>query len=255
MYLMYVDESGDDGFKKYSSRFYILSGMVVNEARWKECSSMIYEFKRGLKERYGIKIREELHAVELTQNNKYLPDIKKSEKLSIFRTFLKVISRMPDVCIINVVVDKKDKPDSLDVFVTAWATLVQRFENTLANKNFPGSNSVGNKGIIITDETDILKLKKIIRKMRHHNWIPNTEWYPPGARNLILHHIVEDPFFKPSHDTFMIQAADIVAYSLHQHLDPSEYMKIKRAYNYFNFLDPVLCKVACTMNPFGIVKI
>ena len=67
--------------------------------------------------------------------------------------------------------------------------------------------------------------------------------------------LVEDPYFKDSRDSYLIQAADIVAFALYQKLAPSSYIKKKSAHNYFNKLEAVLCKVASPRDPDGIVRL
>lgn len=63
MYLMYVDESGDPGIASVSrNRYFVLSGLVVHELRWRDILDDFLVFRRGLREQYGLKLREEIHA-------------------------------------------------------------------------------------------------------------------------------------------------------------------------------------------------
>ena len=65
MYLLYVDESGDSGLHCSPSRYFALSGFVVHELRWHETLESIINFRKHLRDTYGLKLREELHAVIL----------------------------------------------------------------------------------------------------------------------------------------------------------------------------------------------
>jgi len=57
-----------------------------------------------------------------------------------------------------------------------------------------------------------------------------------------------------SADSYIIQAADTVAYFLKQANDPSNYLRQKGGHNYFSRLEPVLCKAASPRDPFGVVR-
>lgn len=89
--------------------------------------------------------------------------------------------------------------------------------------------------------------------MRKFNPIPNQTTYGTGYRNLRLTNIIEDPNFRESHHSYFIQAADLAAFLLYQRLAPSAYMKKKSGNNYFNRLEPILCKVASSRDNMGIV--
>jgi hypothetical protein len=37
MYFMYVDESGDCGLNNSPTKYFVLTGLVIHELRWKQC--------------------------------------------------------------------------------------------------------------------------------------------------------------------------------------------------------------------------
>ena len=49
MYLMYVDESGDTGLANSPTRYFVLSGIVVHESRWREFINALVAFRRTLR--------------------------------------------------------------------------------------------------------------------------------------------------------------------------------------------------------------
>ncbi|MFP4500387.1 MAG: DUF3800 domain-containing protein [Candidatus Hydrogenedentota bacterium] len=162
---------------------------------------------------------------------------------------------MDDLNIINVVVDKQGKPLTYDVFEMAWKVLIQRFENTLAHRNFAGLENPDDRGMLFPDRKDDKKLVTLLRKMRCYNPIPNRIEYGTGSRNIVMSKVVEDPNFRDSGDSLFIQAADLAAFLLYQHLAPSGYMRKKSANNYFKKLEPVLCKRASSTDAMGIVRL
>lgn len=254
MYLMYVDESGDCGLTNSRTDFFVLTGLVVHESCWKTCLDRLIYFRKTMRQLYGLKLREELHTYAFINKPGVLQRIKKNDRLTIIRNFADELAKIQDFAVINVVVDKKGKPSNYDVFENAWRALIQRFENTLSRRNFPCATfGVNERGLLLLDNTDGKKLTQLLRKMRQYNPVPNHSSFGMGYRNLQLSLIIEDPYLKDSQHSYFIQATDMIAYLLYQHLNPSSYMKKTGGKNYFKRLHPILCTVASTQNRQGIV--
>ena len=150
---------------------------------------------------------------------------------------------MPDISIINVVIDKQGKPINYDVFDMAWKVLIQRFENTIRRRNFPGPANPDERGMIFPDRTDDKKLTQMARKMRRFNPIPHMgAAINPGYRQMALQALIEDPVFTKSESSYLIQSVDVIAYFLQQSLHPNSYVRKTGAKNLFFKLDP-LCSV------------
>ena len=181
--------------------------------------------------------------------------IKRYDRLAIIRAFADELASMTDINLINVVVDKQGKASGYDVFEMAWKVLIQRFENTLSHRRFSGPANADECGMILPDHTDDKKLTQLLRKMRRYNPVPNQTSFSGGYRNLALGKIIEDPNFRDSGDSYFIQAADLAAFLLYQHLAPSAYMRKNAGQNYFDRLEPILCKVASSRDPRGIVRL
>jgi hypothetical protein len=255
MYLMYVDESGDVGLTNSPSRYFVLTGLVIHELRWRDMLDQLVAFRRQMRSKYGLHLRDELHAAALITSPGALSRIKRYDRLAIVREFADELAQIADINVINIVVDKRGKSAGFDVFEWAWKSLIQRFENTTSHRNFRGPQNSDERGIILPDNTDGQKLQRLLRKMRHYNPIPNQAAFGSGYRNLRLQTIIEDPWLKDSAHSYFIQAADLCAYLLYQHLEPNTYMRKKAGYNYFQRLDPILCKVASSTDPLGIVRL
>ena len=253
MYLMYVDESGDVGLRGSPTQYFVLTGLVIHELRWKQTLDELVQFRRGLKTRFGLRLREEIHASPLISHPGALARIQKSDRLEILRRYADKLASMPHVSLINVVVDKQTKPPNTDVFELAWKVLIQRFENTLTHQNFPGPRNPDDLGMIFPDRSDEKKLNALLSKMRAYNPIPNA--MAGGFRNLQIRCVVEDANFRDSAHSYFIQSVDVAAYLLYQQLTPSAYMKKKSGQNYFRRLTPVLCQVAAPRDPQGVVRL
>ena len=252
---MYVDESGDSGLVGSPTRYFTLSGLIIHELRWNEVLDQLIAFRQRMRHSFGLLMREEIHSAHLINKPGDLVRIPRNDRLTIIRAFLNEVSALPEVSIINVIVDKQGKPHDYDVMGKAWEALIQRFSNTMKRRNFPGPANPDERGMIVPDNTDVKIVQGLMRKMRKYNPVPNQTQYGAGYRNMTVTNMVEDPYFKDSRHSYMIQAADVIAFSLYQRISPSSYIKKKSAQNYFNRLNGVLCKSASTSDPEGIVKL
>jgi hypothetical protein len=252
---MYVDESGDSGLVGSPTRYFMLSGLVIHELRWSEALDQLIEFRKRMRNSFGLLMREEIHSAHLINRPGDLVRIPRNDRLTIIRAFVNEVGALPEISIINVIVDKNGKPAGYNVMQKAWEALIQRFSNTMRHRNFPGPANPDERGLILPDNTDVKLVQGLMRKMRKYNPIPNQTHYGAGYRNMTITNMVEDPFFKDSRHSYFIQAADVVAFALYQRTVPSSYMKRKSAHNYFNRLNTVLCKSASATDPEGIVRL
>ncbi len=255
MHLMYVDESGDCGLQNSPTRFFVLSGLVLHELRWRDVHRALVDFRRRVKAAYGLGMRDELHASHFMTRPGKLACIPKYRRLLIVREFAGLLGSLPDVSLINVLVDKASKPLGYDVFEMAWKALLQRFENTMSRRNFTGPANPDERGMVFSDYTDTKKLTALIRKMRHWNPIPNQPGYGIGYRNVAVQHIIEDPSFRDSGHSYFVQAADTAAYLVYESLAPSAYMRKQGGNTYYRRIAPIFCRVASPSDPMGFVRL
>ncbi|MBY0514556.1 MAG: DUF3800 domain-containing protein [Gemmataceae bacterium] len=264
MYLMYADESGDCGLPtdKSPTRYFCLSGVVVHELRWRDTLTELLAFRRWIKHHYSVYLEDELHAAEMinkpSKTAKSIQSLKKHERLAIIRHFVDQLSRLNDISIINVVVDKHSGKLATkdEVFRGAWYRLFQRFENTIQYGNFPGPKNPAERGIVFPDRTDEKKLRTYLNQMRVRNRIKVLQ--PGGAfvfNDRPISALIEDPIVRESHQSYFIQAADCAVYLLKQYIEPSAYMRKHGGNAYFRRMEPVLCKVASLTNLLGIVRL
>jgi hypothetical protein len=252
MYLMYVDESGDCGMPASGSppNLFCLSGVVVHELQWRDTIAELTSFRRGLKHRYKVYLEAEIHAADMISKpskvHASIQRLRKYERLAIIRQFADKIATLNDVSIINVVINKRGKvPDKGEVFRWAWYSLFQRFENTIRQKNFPGTKNPNERGLIFPDSTDGEKLRRFLDQMRRNNPIKIAGQQGAFAvTNQPIQVIIEDPVMRDSRQSYLIQAADCAAFLLKQSIEPSAYTKRHGGNAYFQRLDPVLCKHA-----------
>lgn len=253
MYLIYVDESGDCGLKNSPTRYFALTGLVVHELRWQTYLDKIIDFRHTLRQQYGLRLREEFHASAFINHPGDLVRIKRHDRLAMIRKFADFLGTLTDLNVINVVVDKHGKDGAYEVFETAWKVLIQRFENTISQHNFPGPANPDERGFILCDHTDDKKLVRLVRQMRRYNPVPSLPAFGLGWRNIPIQYVIEDPSFRDSGHSYFVQGADLAAFLLYQRLAPSAYVRRKSGRHYFKRIRPILCTKASTKDPDGIV--
>jgi hypothetical protein len=252
MYFLYVDESGDVGLRNSPTRYFALSGLAVHELAWQRLLDDTVAFRRRLKERYGLKLREEIHAAHFIHNPGELVRIAKSMRLQLLRDVLDFQAARTDIHLFNVVVDKVNKPEGYDVFDKAWSALLQRFHNSIQKGTIPGPRNREDRGLVICDRTDEVRLRALARRLRRYNAVPSQ--FGTGPRQLRMDLLVEDPVHRDSSHSLFVQFSDVNAYFLLQKSLPCTWVKRKGGNNYFNRLKPCICLAASPRDDLGVVR-
>ena len=251
---MYVDESGDCGTINSPTRYFILSAIVIHELRWKPILQDLVSFRKALRDSKGLKLRDEIHCTHFINKPGELKRIKRNDRVDIIKKCIDWLDAQADISIFSVCVDKRFKTG--DIFEIAWNALLMRFENTIRYKNFAGPKNPDDRGIVLSDNTDGDKLRKLIRRMRHYNVIPNrNDIYNSGYRNLTLNYVIEDPILRDSQFSLMHQMNDVVAYCARQLYEPNNFMKKKGGHNFYKRLEKVVLKVVSKTNDKGIAEL
>lgn len=244
---MYVDESGDPGSSKYASKHYILSGLVIADQDWKASLEKMKVFRQHLKTTTGLLIRTEIHAAELIRINKLeaYHKIRKSLRIKILKELMQQLPAIFDkAVVINICLEKSQFSADTNFQELAWSRLIQRYSTYL-------KKVAKDLGIIIADDSDDAAIRKLLRKMRVYNPTPS---HYSGTYNAPTDNIIEDVFMRSSQHSMFIQAVDCIAHSLYRREFPKGSLKKFGVEHYFNFIDPLLLKVAASNDPCGIVR-
>jgi len=256
MYLAYFDESGDDGYPKYSSEIFVLTSGYLHYQNWQKVFQSLVTFRQNLKKTFDIPVKLEIKARDFILNkNPYknfnLTDEKRKKILKNIADFLGTV----EIKFINVVINKKKiLKNNYPVLENAVKFNIQRIENDL-------KNDLNNKFIIITDEGRVGKMRYTTRKIQRINIIP-SKFIGKYRKEIKL--LIEDPLPKKSQESFFIQMCDFVAYVVYLYgikkflstnwskrlssiFDESDLMEI------LNKIKPVLNLKASNNNEYGIV--
>lgn len=238
MHLIYIDDSRDE-------QLCVFSALAIPSDTWTEAFGLVKDFRRGLRQADGIYIYKELHAWKLVSGRGCIADhtVPKARRCVIFREALALTAALPGAKLFNAVF-----PKGLDK--TAFEWLLNRVNRTM--------RAWDSRAILICDEGSEHEYTRLARKMHVYNPIPSQlgGWVDTGtsSKNIPIERILEDPFFKRSDQSYLLQLADLCAYALlrREHQLPS-----KNAYGLhqaFAELGPALVREASSRDPEGIIR-
>jgi Protein of unknown function (DUF3800) len=248
----YVDESYDD-------QKFCLSALSIRYMDWKDSFKMVQAQRRQLRQNYGLYIRQEIHARDLIAGRGHLGSrvINKYDRVQIFRALLRLIASLPRIMLFNVCLD----PDPFeDVQIKAWKRLLNRIDRTMleADKGWMVSPIYRPRAMIFSDEGKENQITQAFRKVSVYNPTPSRYggWAGSKTKNIPISRIVEEPIFKKSHQSFLIQLADCAAYALLKRETPLPSKTSNYGIPVFfeKYLAKSCYKKAATDDPLGIVR-
>lgn len=275
--LFYVDESFDD-------RKFCLSAIGIRHTEWRECFLRVRQHRTILKQDHGIFLRKEIHAQEFVSGRGRIADriIGKHDRSRIFAGLLGLVAQLPNVMVINICLDV---PGRKNVQLDAWDRLMNRIERSmlaLEERELPLRRSLvsalpeampdetkrqietrlnhyRSRAIIFADEGRETEITKALRKMSVFNPIPSRmgDWGDgTKSKNIPIERIIEDPVFKKSHQSYLIQLADAVAFSLlKREVEPTPLVKRYEIDKMFDRSIASVCfRPASPKDPLGIVR-
>jgi hypothetical protein len=260
---MYVDESGDPGLwppgtpvHLRPSPHYILTGVIIPASQWQTCLTVMVDVKRTLRQNYGLRVRDELHGAELIYprgNQAYKRIGNRKSRVSLYGDVLKeVAAQMPQTKIVNVHLNKaspyyvSSTAQGVDLEERAWEWLIQRFSNHLSR------DCGGDLGMILADETNEIKVRRVVRKIRVHNQVGSIYG---GSYSVSVRNIVEDPVMRNSQHSYFVQIADLVSHALYRKLYPKGSYRKYNIDRLFDLVDPLMLKAANRKDRQGIVHL
>jgi len=235
MILEYVDDSGDDGLINSPTRFYVLTTILLYENLWNDTFSRIKEFRKELKRDYGIRLVDELKANYLIRKQGFAHRLNLSEdnRVKIYKRAFEFLSTIKTIRTFSMCIRKKEiKSQSLYIFSYAWKLLLTRQHYT-ANKF---NNEIGrtDKAILISDETNEDKIRKMLRQLRVINYV--------SGKNIKLDSFIEDPFIRKSDYSYFVQLCDLIAFCVAAKNLSSKTTDPYNFTNLYKLLEPIIEK-------------
>ncbi len=248
MYLFYIDESGNPGKTK------LYSAIGIPSQTWQSALNSMVASRRLLNSVYGISPRKEFHATKLLNGRGNYSDTHKlteDEQLTIVDYLFGVLVNLSGIKILNAYGPDYNSMLTLEYLLNRINTLME-FEKEDAKLFF--------------DEGNEKKIIALSRKMRRYNPIPSSS--PNGwgkdeefvsnsgysYKNMPAIHIIEDPDFRQSSDSYFIQLADLVAYAIYRKEEPTPKFINNGFSSFYKKLESVFVKKASKKDPYGIIR-
>lgn len=234
MYITYFDESGDDGYPKYSSKIFVLTSLYLHYRDWQDIYNRIHQFRQFLKSNYNFPIKLEFHTKQLLLNKKPFRyfGFSDAERLDICKEFASFVSTL-DFKVINVVINKLNinsinEKRYKNVLDAVLSFNIQRLENSIKKIE------QGTKFISITDEGRVGKMRKTSRRIQKINFIPSK--FSSVSYRSEIKLLIEDPLPKNSKESYFIQICDFIAYMVYLYILRNN--SIDKWHNRLLWLDP-----------------
>lgn len=237
MFLVYIDDSGDEHVRCFSA-------LIIHESVWKQSQAEMRTYRRQLKASDGIFVTKELHATDFVAGRGKLGQatVIKSRRCEIFRHTLQQVAALPKLKMINAVSSRANE-----------RFVFERMINRL-NRAMAGWKS---HAVIFHDEGK--DYNNLIRRMGIYNPIQSQYGaWPDGSkvRNMPTDRILEDIVYRDSKNSSFIQLADFCAYALFRSEVPRPSKEKYGLNQAFAALEPVCLRAASTKDhrKLGIVR-
>lgn len=202
MYLLYVDESGKSGLDDPDQPHFILGGLAVHESSWQEIEA---DLDRRIDMLFPPPRPEdwEIHMSEIWSGKGHFKSIATSTRLKLVSAACEVIEDHKPT-LFCIVIDKAklkaqyaypDPPEDI-----AYQFMIERFEMFLAKND--------ELGVIVSDEQK--GAENVIRSA-------HSGFRKAGTGYVNIDHVIETPFFIPSHWSRMIQLTDLATWFCARH--------------------------------------
>ena len=197
MYFCYVDESGDSGKVKSPTSWFVLAAVLVNDKRWREARTHVGNFRRSLRDKFGVKFDAEFRASDIVKNRGDFDNSGMSfpTRKALYEAAMRFQRKCGMVRVFAVAV-RKDKVGERNVRDIAWEMAIVRASRF--------GNEAGENVHFIPDQGEINFITKKIAQMRERE-TPN---------------IVEDPSERNSRASWFVQFADLNAYAAARKVHP-----------------------------------
>ena len=208
MHLAHVDESGSVGpIPSGGSLTFTLGCLLISAAQWPDVFDGMIDYRRYLKDQFGIPVRAELKANYLLRNGGPLRPLHLSEeaRFAVYRGLMRLQPKL-GIRAFSIVIRKSElakRTPPHDARVTAWEYLLQRLERFTTKE--------GTQAMILHDEGDGDVIRSLVRKARRAGTAGSA--FAPGSLKRPARLLIDDPVSRKSHESYFVQLADLPPYA------------------------------------------
>jgi hypothetical protein len=210
MHIAYVDDSGD-------SRAFVLGTILVPASEWLAVHDHLVRFRRRLSKETGFRMRHELKGTELISEGgawrKLKQRVPPRRRIGIYKAALSCLAELaPVVQTLGVVVPNRADPRlRASAHAEAWEKLFERLERFCHYRS--------TTCLVLPDHGSDRNLRAMARRKRRFGYAPSAFGGEPLA--VPFAQLVDDPMPKDSHQSYLLQWADLVAYAAFRQIVPS----------------------------------
>lgn len=215
MLLAYIDESGDPG-PRGPTPYYTIAVVIVKDVQWNHVFDDVLGFRRYLRDQFGLKLRSEVKGAELARGAGPWAQLKPipGDKVrhDIYRSFMRLQAKTGGIRTFAVAVEKAKLKTADEIKNSAWVLLFERLETYCKYNN--------DVIMLIPDAGDFAFCRALARRMRRFAMV-GSRVQPGTALARPFVHLVDDPTWRTSHESYLIQLADLNAYAAYRHVSPT----------------------------------
>lgn len=204
MYVAYVDESGDSGVN--GSITYTLGCVLMDGDAWPETFDRMIQFRRFLRDEFGLPVRAEIKANHLLRNAGAFRSLPLSEeaRFRIYRGCMRLHDKL-GLHAFAVVIEKDEvfKAGSTRPDHVAWEYLLQRLERF--------TTKGGEVVLLVHDEGDPKTIRTLARKSRRAGTAGSA--FGAGWLHRPFVGLLDDPVARRSEQSYFLQLADLDAFA------------------------------------------
>ena len=238
MHLVYIDETGNDKCIGYSA-------LAVPSLNFSDIFKRIKDFRRSLRASDEIYTTFEMHASKFTSGRGKVSKrfISQARRCEIFIETLKMINALPGVRLFNAFREPKEERMQL------LERLMTRLDRSMVEW--------ASQAILFFDEGEEKSITTLSRRLAVYNpirsrygvWANGNEY-----KNFPISNIIEDPVFRQSHRSYLIQLVDFCAYALLQKEKPTESRKQFGLEPAWTSLADIIVFEANQKDEFGVIR-
>jgi len=243
--IAYIDESYDDAV-------FAMSALLVPVGQWRDGFEHLKAYRSYLKSKYGIFTSHELHATHfIAGKGRISPKpVPKGLRAHLFQECLTVITQIPGARIISGAWQRNGRKQG-DIHAMAFSRIMERLQRRCKQVGLPVERM-----LLVIDEGREDELRQVSRKTKLFNAVGSQQggWEDGSAfKNIPNDRLIEDPIFKPSHQSLFLQAADFVAFALlKSEVPPTPKIGKYKLNDTYRLLEPILAKEASPKEKKGL---
>ena len=203
MHLLYLDESGKSGPTDYTQPWYVLGGLILPEEKWQAVET---DLNSAIEQVVSSPRPDdwELHMSLIAHRKKHFSKMSTEDRFALVDAVFDVLD-WHNLKLIFVGIDKEKHRDKYaypePVERVAYMLMLERFNYCVGRQNAIG--------LVVADEQKEVELSTRKAHSRYRRF---------GTGMAQIDHVIETPFFTPSHWSRPLQMIDVATYYVARHL-------------------------------------